>query len=222
LRYRRYLVWIAWLIILYASSVACISTTRETKSQELLSLAIAKTQIELAKGRTIMPKNCESIRQSIETRNFLDWRGLPQGCTAQDLFSNIPEDLSDRPVRPLGSDFSSATFVLLELAGYYRPMASFRNNQLILFDAMNPELAGGFPPLHQDLGEPATRLDWHYGTLSIPTGEWVYPERGITVFLNTTADKALHIALYHPTTLSEYQRHLRPHLQKHIRPLRVP
>jgi len=165
-------------------------------------------------------ENCKQIRQAIETQNFLGWHGLAPECTAQELFSNIPSDLTDKPVRPLGDDFSPAVFVLLELAGYYRPMASFRDRQLILFDAMNPELAGGFAPLHTDLGEPAARLDWHYGTLSIPTGEWVYPNRGITVFLNTTADKALHIALYQPTRLSEYQRALRPHLQKQIRPLR--
>ena len=219
--YRGYLVWIAWLMVVYASSVACLSATRETTSQEALSPALAKIQSEQAKGRTMIQNNCQSIRKSIETRNFLDWHGLPQECTAQQLFPNILEDLTDRPVRPLGDDFSPAKFVLLELAGYYRAMASFREDQLILFDAMNPDLPGGFLPLHKELGEPATRLDWHYGTLSIPTGEWIYPERGITIFLNTTSDKALHIALYQPTTLLKYQRSLRPHLQKHVRPLRV-
>lgn len=207
-------------MLVYASSVACLSATRKTKSQEALTPAITKTQTKQAKGRNMIQNNCESIRKSIETRDFLDWHGLPQGCTAQQLFPNIPDDLTDRPVRPLGDDFSPAKFVLLELAGYYRPMASFREHQLILFDAMNPELSGGFLPLHKDLGEPATRLNWYYGTLSIPTGEWVYPERGITIFLNTTSDKALHIALYQPTTLLEYQRSLRPHLQKHVRHLR--
>ncbi|MBD2198158.1 MULTISPECIES: hypothetical protein [Calothrix] len=222
MRYRGYWIWIAWLILVYTINFACSSAIKETQRQEILNPAIANTQIAQTKGKIIMANNCESIRQSIETRNFLGWRGLPAECTAQDLFTNIPTDLSDRPVRPLGSDFNQAIFVLLELPGYYRPMASFRHNQLIMFDAMNPDLAGGFAPLHQDLGEPATRLDWHYGTLSIPTGEWVYPERGITVFLNTTADKALHIAVYQPTTLSEYERNLRPHLQKQVRPLRVP
>lgn len=162
--------------------------------------------------------NCAAIRKAIETRNFLGWQGLPAECTAKELFDNIPDDLSDRPTRSLGDDFQSATFVPVELEGYYRPMANFRQGQLVLFDGMNPDLAGGFAPLHKDLGEPAARLDWYYGTLEIRAGEWVYPERGITVFLNTTADKALHIALYHSTTLAEYNRILRPHLKKKLRP----
>lgn len=161
-----------------------------------------------------------SIREAIETRNFVGWQGIPKGCTAQNLFDDVPDDLSDRPVRRLGDDVRSAKFVLLELEGYYRPMVSFREGQFILFDAMNPELAQGFAPLRDDLGEPAARLDWYYGTLEIPDGEWVFPERGITVFLNTTADKALHIALYRPTMLKKYRKRLRPVLRKRLRPMR--
>jgi len=169
-------------------------------------------------------ESCRHIRQAIETRNFINWQGLSPDCSAQELFTDIPPDvlstLADRPTRKLGDDFRSAAFVLLDLAGYYRPMTSFRDQQLILFDAMNPELEGGFVPLYNDLGEPTEKLDWHYGTLAIPSGEWVYAKRGITVFLNTTADKALHVALYQPTTAQEYQRVLRPHLQKKTRPKR--
>jgi hypothetical protein len=64
-----------------------------------------------------------------------------------------------------------------------------------------PELEGGAAPLIADLGLPATRLDGDYGTLPIAQGEWPYPLRGVTLFLNTTSDKVLHLALYQPTTL---------------------
>lgn len=164
--------------------------------------------------------NCTDIRNAIAARDFIGWQGIPPSCSAKDLFDNIPDDLSGRPSRPLGDDFQASVFVLLELDGYYRPMASFRDNKLILFDGMNPELKDGFAPLYNDFGEPAARLDWHYGTLAIPNGEWIYPERGITVFLNTTADKVLHIALYQATNLREYQRALRPMLKKTLRPRR--
>ena len=164
--------------------------------------------------------DCAAIRQAIEGRQFVGWRGLPAGCAAGDLFDDFPTDLTDRPTRPLGDEFRPAVFVLLTLPGYYRPMASLRDGALVLVDGMNPELAGGVAPLLDDLGEPAARFDWHYGTLPIAAGEWVYPERGITVFLNTANNKALHIALYQATTLKDYQRTLRPHLRKEPRPMR--
>jgi hypothetical protein len=110
-------------------------------------------------------------------------------------------------------------FVLLDITGYYRPTASIRDNKLVLFDGMNPELLGGFARLRDDLGEPVARLDWFYGTLEIPNGEWVYPERGITIFLNTLADKVLHIAVYRCTDLGNYVSTLRPNLRKELRPL---
>ena len=98
-------------------------------------------------------------------------------------------------------------------------MANFRDGALILVDGMTPELDGGAGPLLADLGTPATRLDWDFGTLPISQGEWPYPERGITLFLNTTSDKVLHLALYAPT-LDAYLGSLRPPLAK--RPLPMP
>ena len=165
---------------------------------------------------------CANARRAIQTRDFISWRGFPSDCTATDLFPTLPalpSDPAERPVRPLGEDFQPAVFQVLDLPGYYRPTVSFRDDKLVLFDAMNPDITGGFAPLEADLGAPAARLDWYYGTLEMPAGEWIYPARGITVFLNSTFDRVLHIALYHPTTLDAYRADLRPHLRKRMRPL---
>ncbi len=165
-------------------------------------------------------KNFETIYKAIETRDFVGWHGLPDLCNPGELFDNFPADLSKKATRPLGKSFKPAVSVTLDIAGYYRPTANMRDDVLILFDGMNPELAGGFARLHADLGEPAARLDWFYGTLEMPTGEWVYPERGITVFLDTEADKALHIALYPCADLDAYISTLRPDLQTRRLPRR--
>lgn len=165
---------------------------------------------------------CAKARKAIQTREFVGWQGFPPHCTASDLFANLPHlpsDPADRPVRPLGENFQRAVFQVLDLPGYYRPTVSFRDDALVMFDAMNPDLALGFAPLEADLGAPAARLDWYYGTLEMPGGEWVFPARGITVFLNSTFDRALHLALYHPTSLATYLADLRPHLRKHVRPI---
>lgn len=159
--------------------------------------------------------DCGAARGAIERCAFVGWRGLPTGCPADALLPGLPAGpAGEWPVRHLGADLRPATFALLDLDAYYRPMASFDGPRLVLVDGMNPELAGGLAPLLADLGDPAERLDWFYGTLAIPRGEWVFPERGITLFLNTDADDALHIALYRPASAAEYLRVLRPNLRK--------
>jgi len=166
--------------------------------------------------------DCVAVRRAIETHNFVGWHGLFAACSAQDLFDGIPDDLSDRPARLLGDEFRPGVFVLLTLPGYYRPMATFQNGQLVLFDGMNPELAGDEALLRKDLGNPEAQLDWYYGTLEMRSGEWVYPERGITLFYSMETGKALHVALYQPTTLADYRRGLRPNLRKTPTPIKTP
>jgi hypothetical protein len=87
-----------------------------------------------------------------------------------------------------------------------------------LFDGMNPELGDKLAPLLTELGAPDASLDWDYGTLSIPDRELVFAKRGITIFLNTNRDRALHIALYAATTVESYLESLRPTLLKKRRP----
>jgi hypothetical protein len=165
--------------------------------------------------------DCSAIGRRIADRDFVGWTGIPVDCDAAVLFGALPADLPSRPRRNLGDEFSPATFWLLDLAGYYRPTASFVDGKLVLFDGMNPELSGSFAALRDSLGVPAARLDWERGTLKIAGGEWAYPARGITVFVDPVAlDAVLHIAVYHATTLDTYRRTLRPHLGKQLLPRR--
>jgi hypothetical protein len=204
-------------IAVIATSVACAGhKTTTTEASERAPRDARGTQ-------TMTTDACQTAAHAIQVRNFVGWRGFATGCTPHALVPGLPDpmpDLGEQPSRRLGADASSAAFVLLDLPGWYRPMASFRAGELVLVDGMNPELDGGAAPLLAELGAPATKLDWSYGTLPIAQAEWPYPDRGITVFLNTTSDKVLHLALYQPTTLDVYLRSLRPPLAK--RPLPTP
>ncbi len=162
---------------------------------------------------------CAAARLAIETRDFVGWRGLPEGCDPHAVFADLPA-LTDLPEKRLGEDYQSASFALLALPGYYRPQASFRAGELMLFDGANPDLHGGYERLRADLGTPTATYDWDYGLLHITDGEWVYPERGLTLFVNTDATRALHIALYHPASLTDYRARLRLHLGTTKKPLR--
>lgn len=202
---------------------ACIHPRSATRDE---GAPVTDTARGASKDAAVAPKerpsmDCSVIRKNIANRDFVGWTGIPVACDGAALFGAPPADLASRPRRNLGDEFAPATFWGLELPGYYRPTASFVDGQLVLFDGMNPELVGGFAPLREDLGAPAARLDWERGTLKIAGGEWAFPERGITVFVDPDApDAALHIAVYHATTLDTYRRTLRPHLGKQLLPRR--
>jgi hypothetical protein len=158
--------------------------------------------------------DCSQAHDRIARVELAGWTGLPAGCPPSAFgLSGDPEEWA---VRPLGDDFRPARFRLLELTGYYRPTVSVRDGAVVLFDGMNPQADLGA----LELGEPEERLDYAHGTLPVDAGEWVFAARGITLFVNTTADTLLHVALYAPTTAAGYRADLRPHLGKTLRPLR--
>ncbi len=160
----------------------------------------------------ITQSTCKLIRTAIEARNFSDWQGIAAECSAQDLFDDVPDETSDRPHRTLGK--LDANWVILKLPGYYRPMASFRDGRFILFDAMNPDIAEKASTLTALFGKPAATLDWWYGTLEMKSSQLVYPNRGITLYLNPETDNVLHVALYSPTDLDNWIQTLQPNLRK--------
>jgi len=157
-------------------------------------------------------RRCEQARRRIEQVALEDWDGLPDGCRPETF--GAPAETEQWALRPLGEEFERAHFRVLEIAGYYRPTISVRDGAVVLFDGMNPAFEGD----PAAFGSPGERLDYAHGTLPVPAGEWVYAERGITLFVNTTADTLLHVALYAPTSVPEYRARLRPHLGKTLRP----
>jgi hypothetical protein len=90
----------------------------------------------------------------------------------------------------------------------------FSAEELILGDARHPELPGGLEKLLTALGPPQDRLESYLGTLAVENSEWVYPERGLTVFVNPANRRLLRIAVYQPVGLSEYLEKLRLNLKR--------
>ncbi len=45
-------------------------------------------------------------------------------------------------------------------------------------------------------------------------GAYVYPDKGITLFMNPETNETLHIALYQPTDVAGWNANLRPNLRK--------
>ena len=165
-----------------------------------------------------MNQTCEAARRAIEARRFVGWHGLPSGCTPDVLFG-VPLDGSWGEL-PLGKSFERVQSRLLEVGGYYRPMAYVREGAVVMFDGMNPTLDGGWAALSADLGPPEATLDWVHGTVDMPGGERVYASRGITVFINPENDVVIHVSVYVPTTGDGYIKRLRPSREKRPLPMK--
>src|SRR5262245_42249155 len=168
-----------------------------------------------AGGSNAMPAmSCDAARRAIETHHFVGWQGLPAACGPDALFGTPFDD--QWGMQSLGASFERARSRVLDLGGYYRPMAYVRDGQVVLFDGMNPELDGGWSPLSAGLGAPEATLDWVLGTTPMPGGERVHAARGITIFLNPANDKVVYVSVYAPTTVDEYSRRLRLGREKDV------
>ena len=89
-----------------------------------------------------------------------------------------------------------------------------------MIEAQLPELPHPLTVLRESLGKPTARLDYQWGFVSVPAGEWVYAARGITLFLNTDRTLLTHVAVYAPTDLETYREELRLNLEKKRLPRR--
>jgi hypothetical protein len=168
----------------------------------------AQTVIDAGTGaRAMTPKTCEEAKQAIESRRFVGWRGLPAGCSPDAMFG-VKFEAKEWPKRTLGKH--ETRWHGLDIPGYYEPTVSVRDGVVVLFDGMSPELDGDWAPLAADLGEPEAKLDWTHDMLQMKGGEWIYPQRGITIFGRASGNAAIRIAVYHPTTLADYKASLRP------------
>jgi hypothetical protein len=171
----------------------------------------ATDQLEKDGAIAMKPMTCDDARTAIETRRFVGWAGLPERCSTDAMFG-LAFDREEWPERTLGS--VATRWHVLDISGYYRPMVSAREGVVVLFDGMNPELDGGWATLAKDLGEPETKLEWMDSGVATPAGEWVYPARGITIFLDTQTNTPRHVAVYASTTLDDYLERLRPKFGK--------
>lgn len=157
---------------------------------------------------------CNTALEQIKNLDFLTWTGLPINCDCTPLVGNLPSTWETIPERSLGSNFLRGKMLMVHVEGYTRASFSFVEGSPVLFEAMGPALKASTPDLIERFGLPAAKLDWDFGTLPCPKSEYVYPTKGITLFLSTDKTRVFHIALYAATTLDNYLENIRPKLGK--------
>lgn len=162
---------------------------------------------------------CDTIKQKIINRDFINWNGLPDNCDWTSLVGEYPLDWELRTAFPFGSSYKRRPIMMASVEGYDYPSFAFENGEAVLFQGQGPQVPD-VQALIEHFGEAAACLDWQFGYLPCRESECVYPERGITLFLNSDRDRLFHIALYKPTTLENYMDNLRPKLGSKRRPRR--
>lgn len=110
-------------------------------------------------------------------RRYSEWHGLPAGSTmaaARRLLGLAP---SFDGTGTLGALSAPAQFQSLSGS----PVVLWgRDDALVLV-----EDAGPFDPPVTALDSPESRLPVHVGTASLPTGEWIYAQRGLALVVSS-------------------------------------
>jgi len=138
------------------------------------------------------------------------WSGLPAGTQPADLEPAVDAP-GDAPAMA-GLGLRKALVRHGTLAGTdveAEVWVSPQSSEVWLVAIDDPPFAGDPAHVLQQLGEPALRLDNALGTVSLPGSEWVYPDRGLTVFADEEDGRVWRVALFTPSRPEEYEERYR-------------
>jgi hypothetical protein len=154
--------------------------------------------------------DCQEALQHFSSREFSDWHGLPEGCTITEARKILK--LSDGyGTGHLGQEAKPAYFATAELDGYVNVVrAWYRDEKVVLIKGGYPSLTVDLAALLKSYGEPEAKQDYYQGVLEIKAGAWVYPQRGITLFMNVDSTLLAQVAVYPATSLRDYVAQLAP------------
>ena len=158
----------------------------------------------------VAPSECASEVKAFLEKRFAQLRGLPAACRLDD----VATELGGRAAPDggwLGEQGRQASFRAAVVPGYADPIRVwYDQGALLMLYADFPEPPGGWTALRAALGTPEAKLDYRWDVVTVAGGEWVYPSRGLSVFLTPSLDRVVQIADFTPTSLTAYRRSLRP------------
>jgi hypothetical protein len=144
---------------------------------------------------------CAEALDQLQRFAFSSWEGLPECGLA---------DLPDQAVGSLDRELGSA-----------RRMVSTRRAVIDLDHGVEVTFASDGDVVRIDfdakrlardaievLGVPDARLSYTLWGFTHPTGQWVWPARGVAVFVDPNNATIDHVALFAPTELATYKRDL--------------
>lgn len=162
-------------------------------------------------GKTLTADPC--IIDKLLAKNLSSWEGLPAVCELSTISKQLP--LAE-PVSQglLGAAKLVAHYRVAQVEAYNEPLSVwYREGRVIKIQIQYP----AFPnprALVEQLGQPQAKLDYYYA--GVPKlnreGEWVYANRGLTLFMSSDRNNIVELAVYAPMTVDRYQQEL--HVQE--------
>jgi hypothetical protein len=138
------------------------------------------------------------------------WSGLPAGTRPEDLEPAVDAPADAPAMAGLGLRkalvrHGGLTGTDVEAEVWVSP----ESGEVWLVAIDHPPFAGSPEHVLQQLGEPALRLDNALGTVPLAGSEWVYPDRGLTVFADEEDERVWRVALFTPCRSEEYEERYR-------------
>lgn len=155
---------------------------------------------------------CTEALNLFVNKEFEQWSGLPYECQTTDIFSVFPPVVEDVAVGKLGSEYIPTSYKVCVVENYDEPVEVwFKNNGIVKIEAKYPQLsANQSQAITKALGKPTDKLDYYFDILMIPNGEWVYAERGISLFFNADGTGLVSLSVFYPSSLDNYKKTIRP------------
>jgi hypothetical protein len=152
---------------------------------------------------------CKSALAPLVRRELASLRGLPAGCTPDDVAAALGPSSSPSRGR-LGDPARDVELRLYHAAGWNQEIRGwYERGQLILVDVDRPDPAEGWQALARALGEPDGRLDYAWRIHTLREAEWVYASRGLAIVVKPDPGLILRLAVFVPTTVATYAHALR-------------
>lgn len=157
--------------------------------------------------------SCENAIRIFAARDFSKWNGLPESCTLEEIIRHVPLLNEGVGLARLGR--TKRKFRMLTVQGYDHAVRVWLDeSRVLMLDVQTPKFPSDLAVVLNELGEPEAKLDYVWGTLPVASGEWVYPKRGLSLFLAASGQAVFHLAAFSRTTLDDYADNYRLHLGK--------
>jgi len=153
---------------------------------------------------------CVVVLRTFVWPDLSHWRGLPE-CTLAELAQvfTVPND-GWRNTGIVGEDFRELAWLSASGGGFPDSIRVWLDgDRVVMLDSEILGRPSELKPLLARLGAPKAKLDAYSGGVMLKGSEWVYPDRGLTLFVEPHNHAPLRVAAYPRTTLEEYRKKYR-------------
>ncbi len=148
---------------------------------------------------------CQEAWSVIAARDFRAWKGLPEPCGYSAFEAAFARFRDEYGQGNLGKANRPGMFRMHIAVGYpHNLKVWFRDDRIVVIQIRYPKLPHPVRDLVHHLGAPRIKLDYYLDVMPVPSGAWIYPDKGLAVFFDAGHTEIMRIDLFHPCSTDEY------------------